>query len=174
MGNLNPEPSQPEKPLKMPSEVDTEETLPRVDDEERDEFPPRPYPASIPHLHHSHAPPKTLGLMKGPSTPNNPLLLQIHPRFQSNLSGSCVAPPSTPQPGSAPPTFPTASSSHEHQDKPDARKFARSISDSTLRRAALHLNLTQSVLPSFISIQQFKVGFQTLIELSNQIKIPEV
>lgn len=39
--------------------------------------------------------------------------------------------------------------------------ISRSISDSTLRRAALHLNLNnhqQSVLPSFTSLQQFKVG----------------
>ena len=39
--------------------------------------------------------------------------------------------------------------------------MSRSISDSTLRRAALHLNLNsgggQSVLPSFTSLQQFKV-----------------
>ncbi len=35
--------------------------------------------------------------------------------------------------------------------------ISRSISDSTLRRAALHLNLSQSVLPSFTSLQQFKV-----------------
>jgi len=34
--------------------------------------------------------------------------------------------------------------------------MSRSISDSTLRRAALHLNLNQSVLPSFTSLQQFK------------------
>ena len=40
----------------------------------------------------------------------------------------------------------------------DSRKgMSRSISDSTLRRAALHLNLNQSVLPSFTSLQQFKV-----------------
>ena len=37
--------------------------------------------------------------------------------------------------------------------------MSRSISDSTLRRAALHLNLNQSVLPSFTSLQQFKVYF---------------
>ena len=42
----------------------------------------------------------------------------------------------------------------------DSRKgMSRSISDSTLRRAALHLNLNQSVLPSFTSLQQFKVSF---------------
>ena len=45
----------------------------------------------------------------------------------------------------------------------DSRKgMSRSISDSTLRRAALHLNLNQSVLPSFTSLQQFKVHFLQL------------
>ena len=39
--------------------------------------------------------------------------------------------------------------------------MSRSISDSTLRRAALHLNLNQSVLPSFTSLQQFKVCSST-------------
>lgn len=39
----------------------------------------------------------------------------------------------------------------------DSEKLSRSISDSTLRRAALSLNLSQAVLPSFTSIQQFKV-----------------
>ena len=44
----------------------------------------------------------------------------------------------------------------------DSRKgMSRSISDSTLRRAALHLNLNQSVLPSFTSLQQFKVPLST-------------
>jgi len=37
--------------------------------------------------------------------------------------------------------------------------MARSISDTTLRKAALHLNLSQSVLPSFTSLQQFKVMY---------------
>ncbi len=41
----------------------------------------------------------------------------------------------------------------------DADKISRSISDTTLRKAALSLNLTQSVLPSFTSIQQFKASF---------------
>ena len=41
---------------------------------------------------------------------------------------------------------------------PSSNAMSRSISDSTLRRAALHLNLNnQSVLPSFTSLQQFKV-----------------
>lgn len=41
----------------------------------------------------------------------------------------------------------------------DPEKISRSISDTTLRKAALSLNLTQSVLPSFTSIQQFKASF---------------
>lgn len=163
MGNLKPEPSQPGKSPKTHEVAEEDHQSRATDDEERDEFHmdgpalSRPYSTSIQHLHHPHGPPKTLNLMKG-SNASNPLLLQIHPRFQSNPSGTCIAPPSTPQQGSAPtvPAFP-AGPNHDH-DKQDPRKFSRSISDSTLRRAALHLNLTQSVLPSFISIQQFKVG----------------
>ena len=39
-------------------------------------------------------------------------------------------------------------------------RMSRSVSDSTLRRHALHLNLTSasSVLPSFTPLHQFKVG----------------
>ena len=49
----------------------------------------------------------------------------------------------------------------------DSRKgMSRSISDSTLRRAALHLNLNQSVLPSFTSLQQFKVPLSTFDYIS--------
>lgn len=52
----------------------------------------------------------------------------------------------------------SGSSSSTTQQIGDSRKgMSRSISDSTLRRAALHLNLNQSVLPSFTSLQQFKV-----------------
>lgn len=48
------------------------------------------------------------------------------------------------------------------EEATDSKKgMSRSISDSTLRRAALHLNLNQSVLPSFTSLQQFKVGVRT-------------
>ncbi|CAB4069212.1 MAST [Lepeophtheirus salmonis] len=47
---------------------------------------------------------------------------------------------------------------HMRPEAESSRKgMSRSISDSTLRRAALHLNLNQSlVLPSFTSLQQFK------------------
>ena len=39
-------------------------------------------------------------------------------------------------------------------------RMSRSVSDSTLRRHALHINLTSasSVLPSFTPLHQFKVG----------------
>ncbi len=165
MGNLKPDPTQPRKSIKTPEIAEEEIQSRAVDDEERDEFHmdgptlSRSFSTSSQHHHHPHGPPKSLSLMKGPNT-SNPLLLQIHPRFQSNPSGTCIAPPSTPQQGSAPtmPAFP-AGPNHD-PEKQDSRKISRSISDSTLRRAALHLNLTQSVLPSFISIQQFKVSVQ--------------
>ena len=35
--------------------------------------------------------------------------------------------------------------------------MSRSVSDTTLRKHALHLNLNQSVLPSFTPLHQFKV-----------------
>ena len=35
--------------------------------------------------------------------------------------------------------------------------MSRSVSDTTLRKHALHLNLSQSVLPSFTPLHQFKV-----------------
>ena len=87
-----------------------------------------------------------------------------NPRFQSIMaSGGGGPPPPTPTSPLPPPHMPTV-------DKlalpPDQRKgmsaagsggMSRSISDTTLRRAALHLNLSQSVLPSFTSLQQFKV-----------------
>ena len=54
------------------------------------------------------------------------------------------------------------SSGNSASQAADSRKgMSRSISDSTLRRAALHLNLNQSVLPSFTSLQQFKVPLST-------------
>ena len=42
--------------------------------------------------------------------------------------------------------------------QPAASKgMSRSVSDTTLRKHALHLNLNQSVLPSFTPLHQFKV-----------------
>ena len=39
--------------------------------------------------------------------------------------------------------------------------MSRSVSDTTLRKHALHLNLNQSVLPSFTPLHQFKVVLLT-------------
>jgi hypothetical protein len=139
-----------------------------TEDEERDSFhiddvgtPPAqgprslPYARSVPLLHHCLTPPRSLAVGKS----NSPsLLLHIHPRMQMSYNSPCTAPPSTPQQQSLPPVPLVAMSSHPDLET-ENRKMSRSISDSTLRRAALHLNLTQSVLPSFTSIQQFKVHF---------------
>ena len=38
-----------------------------------------------------------------------------------------------------------------------SKGMSRSVSDTTLRKHALHLNLNQSVLPSFTPLHQFKV-----------------
>jgi microtubule-associated serine/threonine kinase len=86
-----------------------------------------------------------------------------NPRLQGILaSGECGGgPPPTPTSPLPPPQLP----SDKLAVPPDQRKvsgasggggMSRSISDTTLRRAALHLNLSQSVLPSFTSLQQFK------------------
>lgn len=143
----------------------------QVEDEERDAFlmegpacpttsqGPRslPYNRPVPLLHHNHTPPRSLGLMK--SSSQNALLLHIHPRLQSGFSGSYNAPPSTPQ-QTALPVVPINTPGRDYEA--DSQKMSRSISDSTLRRAALHLNLNQSVLPSFTSIQQFKANLKLL------------
>lgn len=141
-----------------------------TEDEERDSFqmeevvgtPPAqgprslPYTRSVPLLHHCLTPPRSLAVSKN-SGPGS-LLLHIHPRLQpSSYNSPCTAPPSTPQQQSLPPVPAVPISAHSDLDA-ENRKMSRSISDSTLRRAALHLNLTQSVLPSFTSIQQFKVS----------------
>ena len=79
--------------------------------------------------------------MLAPSGPGSRIIVQSqHPRLtalQTDLEPSSLKLPSNTTPSSG---------------------MSRSISDSTLRRAALHLNLNQnSVLPSFTSLQQFKV-----------------
>ena len=154
----------------QPGAVDQDDDAKTLtEDEERDSFHieevaaqgPRslPYTRSVPLLHHCLTPPRSLAVGKC----NNPgtLLLHIHPRLQpSPYNSPCTAPPSTPQQQSLPPVPMVPVVSHHHQDlESESRKMSRSISDSTLRRAALHLNLSQSVLPSFTSIQQFKVFF---------------
>jgi hypothetical protein len=150
-----------------PGAADNETDLKaQVEDEERDAFliegptcpPVAQGPRSLPHnrpvplFHQNHTPPRSLGLMK--SSSQNALLLHIHPRLQSGFGGSNNAPPSTPQ-QTALPGVATSTPGRDYET--ESQKMSRSISDSTLRRAALHLNLNQSVLPSFTSIQQFKV-----------------
>jgi hypothetical protein len=90
-----------------------------------------------------------------------------NPRLQG-LAGSggphTLPPPTTPT-SPCPPTFPTSANgggglASEHLlSKRSGLGMARSSSDTTLRKAALHLNLSQSVLPSFTSLQQFKVMY---------------
>ena len=141
-----------------------------TEDEERDSFqmeqilgtpPPSqgprslPYTRSSPLLHHCLTPPRSLAV--GKSSGPGSLLLHLHPRLQTSFNGPCTAPPSTPQQQSLPPVPAVPISVHPDLEA-ESRKMSRSISDSTLRRAALHLNLTQAVLPSFTSIQQFKVS----------------
>jgi len=90
---------------------------------------------------------------KEPHPPRNP-------RLQGLVnSGAHTNPPPTPTSPMLP-DFPK-SGHQSHVSDPMISKrpglgMSRSISDTTLRRAALHLNLSQSVLPSFTSLQQFK------------------
>ena len=101
-----------------------------------------------------------------------------NPRLQG-LAGSggphTLPPPTTPT-GPCPAGFPSAGGGGcgnggglpaDHLlSKRSGLGMARSISDTTLRKAALHLNLSQSVLPSFTSLQQFKVTYHILSLLS--------
>ena len=74
-----------------------------------------------------------------------------HPRLQALQAGSSTLNTSLP-----------ASTTDQDQSNKSGG-MSRSISDSTLRRAALSLNLNQhSVLPSFTSLQQFKVFHEGL------------
>ena len=77
-----------------------------------------------------------------------------HYHLNSPISGSNCSSPLL-IPGSSSDEAPTAQ--NVGLQAPDSRKMSRSISDSRIRRKNLHLNLNQSVLPSFTSLQQFKV-----------------
>ena len=77
-------------------------------------------------------------------------------------SRNLPSPASQPQSLTLPPVNPTLS--HVAAEQSGSSSMSRSISDSTLRRAALHLNLNQSVLPSFTSLQQFKVCISLAIK----------
>ena len=132
---------------------------------------PSAYRHPVPILHHfSLAPPpsgsscKHHGGISGKcSSPN--ALHHLH-----HLGIRPLPSPSTPQPPPATPTTAQQPQSLQLQQQQQQlvdggdqsqsdKAMSRSISDSTLRRAALHLNLNQSVLPSFTSLQQFKVTF---------------
>ena len=97
-----------------------------------------------------------------------PSSLQLPPQSTPSLGGAC----SPCSQGMATPLSAVSNSSASSE----GGNMSRSISDSTLRRAALHLNLQhsqqqqqmlqnqqlqqqqpQSLLPSFTSLQQFKV-----------------
>ena len=107
-----------------------------------------------------------------------------NPRLQG-LAGSggphTLPPPTTPT-GPCPAGFPSAGGGGcgnggglpaDHLlSKRSGLGMARSISDTTLRKAALHLNLSQSVLPSFTSLQQFKVTYHILSLLSPPTPLP--
>jgi len=142
----------------LPQDIAENETE-KGEDEERDAFhfehpSSLPFNRLVPLIHHNHTPPRSLGIMKTPSP--NALLLHVHPRLQSGLSSTTYnVPPSTPQLITLP-AVPQVISGPDFES--ESQKMSRSISDSTLRRAALHLNLNQSVLPSFTSIQQFKAS----------------
>ncbi len=108
---------------------------------------------------------------------HSPTIVHHHPRLQA-LSGQVSLPLSinTTTPVSTPgcPGSPAGGGPGGEEIPGSASsKMSRSISDSTLRRAALHLNLNQSVLPSFTSLQQFKVvssfdiGFRLTITHGN-------
>ena len=128
------------------------------DDEERDSFhlDDIPSPLSLPSAPNPgaslHRPIPMLSRVGGPHGQ--------HPRLTAlqASSGQCSLPVvSTPTSGD--PTAPLGSTPGVDLNSNNGGKtgMSRSISDSTLRRAALHLNLNQSVLPSFTSLQQFKV-----------------
>ncbi len=112
------------------------------------------------HHHHHHYHHHAARPLPSPQTPSQPHSLQL-PATSSSSFGDGGHPVSAPVvPGAAggvekPLGKSVASLS---SGSGSSANMSRSISDSTLRRAALHLNLSsQSVLPSFTSLQQFKV-----------------
>ncbi len=120
---------------------------------------PSPSAAHHHHLHHHHkySSPNLLlhhhhHLMRplpSPQTPSQPHSLQLPPSG-TIVCGECA-------PASAPVVSVDRPLGKSVAALSSNTNMSRSISDSTLRRAALHLNLSQSVLPSFTSLQQFKV-----------------
>ena len=130
-----------------PSAAQNEDEHQEEIDEERDAFhiDDMPSPLSLPVASSSGT---------GVGTVHRPIprvgAVGQHPRLQALQGGSAALNTSLPASSSTP-------SEHDsHSNKQGG--MSRSISDSTLRRAALSLNLNQhSVLPSFTSLQQFKV-----------------
>ena len=128
-----------------------------------------PYHRPVPVLHHFNLtpPPRALNKSHSPSllthhhhhfhTPSRPLPSPVQPQSLQLIPGGSHSMDEGNNikhgKSSAPPALSLQSSSTI------SNSMSRSISDSTLRRAALHLNLNnqQSVLPSFTSLQQFKV-----------------
>ena len=145
----------------MASVVSAAET--EEEEEERDAFEDMPSPLSLPASGSVHRPIPLLHSAAPRGSGHHQ-----HPRLQALQASSCSGVPmSSGSSGqsSLPASPSTTSGSSLDQDSgsgsaavnSNKQGMSRSISDSTLRRAALHLNLNQSVLPSFTSLQQFKV-----------------
>jgi len=129
--------------------------------EEHDKF--HDVPNSV-ILRHPRVPPLHGSNVFNRNTPIIPNFKEPHPPRNPRLqglvnSGAHTNPPPTPTSPMLP-EFPKPNHQPHVSDPVISKRpglgMSRSISDTTLRRAALHLNLSQSVLPSFTSLQQFK------------------
>jgi hypothetical protein len=131
------------------------------DDEEKDAFPQQHFGPALPAATRAYARPVPALHPLNLNRANLPLLHVVHtrqvplpsPSTPSAAFSAVTSPFAPPEVATAP--IPAAVPATEGAAA--AASMSRSISDSTLRRAALHLNLSQSVLPSFTSLQQFKV-----------------
>lgn len=79
----------------------------------------------------------------------------VPPKLQSEL-GSLYISPQCSQPQMILPAFPVTLPGSNCDIK--SQEISSSVTESNLQRASLHLNLSQTVLPSFTSIQQFKAN----------------
>jgi len=129
--------------------------------EEHDKF--HDVPNSV-ILRHPRVPPLHGSNVLNRNSPIIPNFKEPHPPRNPRLqglvnSGAHTNPPPTPTSPMLP-EFPKPNHQSHVSDPVISKRpglgMSRSISDTTLRRAALHLNLSQSVLPSFTSLQQFK------------------
>ena len=127
-----------------------------------------PYPRPVPLLHCTPVVQRSLGKtscpnvqlrppMPSPQTPNQPQSLQFWPSSPASTSHLQHHPLQARQ-SDEPKSLGVTNAGLD-----SGNNISRSISDSTLRRAALHLNLNQAVLPSFTSLQQFKVDQNLVI-----------